>query len=197
MIRFLYSDRLRTYPLLQDTMFRDRAAQFHHRLAWDVTLDDQGYERDDYDDLHPLYIIACQPDGTHVGSLRLLPTLGPTMVNDHFTHIIGGMPIISPLIWECTRFCVSSGAPRSTAAALMLAGGVAMQNCDIDQFIGVFDKTMRRVYRGIGAVPYILGQDDRLCVGLWNFDATVHDKLAIHANLSVAQAQNWFDRDMP
>jgi acyl homoserine lactone synthase len=38
-------------------MFRDRAAQFHHRLGWDVRLDDMGLEFDQYDAHNPLYII--------------------------------------------------------------------------------------------------------------------------------------------
>ena len=46
MIRYLYGDELDTSPLLQHTMFLDRADQFKTRLGWDVSLEENGYERD-------------------------------------------------------------------------------------------------------------------------------------------------------
>ena len=42
------------------------------------------------------------------------------MVNDVFSHLTGGTTISSPLIWECTRFCLSRDAASNVAAALML-----------------------------------------------------------------------------
>ena len=56
MIRFIYADQLSQYPVLADSMFRDRAAQFKHRLDWEVTVDENGWEVDQYDRLNPLYI---------------------------------------------------------------------------------------------------------------------------------------------
>ena len=46
MLRYIYGEELFQYPKLRDTMFRDRARQFHERLGWDVTVDDRGEERD-------------------------------------------------------------------------------------------------------------------------------------------------------
>ena len=83
MIRFLYADELRAYPALRATMFRDRAEQFRRRLNWSVTVDEDGLETDEYDALNPLYIIWETPQGLHGGSMRVLPTTGRTMVNDH------------------------------------------------------------------------------------------------------------------
>ena len=34
------------------------------------------------------------------------------MVNDHFPHLLGDGVITSPVIWECTRFCLAQGARR-------------------------------------------------------------------------------------
>lgn len=103
-------------------MHRDRAVQFHTRLVWDVTVDDHGFERDEYDDINPLYVIWELPDGTHGGSMRFLPTSGRTMLHDHFHTLLGRADIRSDKIWECTRFCVAQGAGAHVAAALMLAG---------------------------------------------------------------------------
>ena len=110
MLRYLYGDQLCNYPKLADSMFRDRAAQFHERLGWDVTVDDRGWERDEYDDLNPLYVIWETEDGSHGGSMRFLPTTGQTMVNDHFVDLMDGVELQSPFIWECTRFCLNPNA---------------------------------------------------------------------------------------
>ena len=122
MLRYVYASDLEDHPKLAATMFRDRADQFKTRLGWDVTVDENGFERDEYDGLNPLYVIWEEPDGSHGGSMRFLPTTGRTMVNDHFSDLISG-PINSPSIWECTRFCLTRGAGSHVAAALMLGGG--------------------------------------------------------------------------
>lgn len=86
MIHYLYADQLKTYPILRDTMFRDRALQFKQRLGWDVEADAAGKECDDYDALNPLYVIWENEAGNHGGSMRFLPTTGPTMVNVILVH---------------------------------------------------------------------------------------------------------------
>ena len=134
MIRYLYGDEIDTSPLLQHTMFLDRADQFKTRLGWDVSLEENGYERDQYDPLNPLYVIYQKPDGTHGGSMRLLPSTGRTMVNEHFSDILEGGEVRSPFIWECTRFCLAREAEPRTAAALMLAGGEIMENFGVKHF---------------------------------------------------------------
>ena len=126
MLRYIYANQLHLYPKLAKSMFQDRADQFRDRLGWEVSVDDSGAERDEYDDMCPLYVIWERPDGSHGGSMRLLPTTGRVMVNDVFGHLTGGAPITSPLIWECTRFCLARGAGGNVAAALMLAGGEVM-----------------------------------------------------------------------
>lgn len=83
MIRYLYSNQLDQYPTLRDSMFRDRADQFKKRLGWDVSIDENGFERDQYDALNPLYVIWEKADGSHGGSMRFLPTTGRTMINEH------------------------------------------------------------------------------------------------------------------
>ena len=80
MLRYLYANELGNFPILRDSMFRDRADQFSRRLNWDVSVSSSGEERDEYDGLNPLYIIWQKQNGYHGGSMRFLPTLGPTMV---------------------------------------------------------------------------------------------------------------------
>jgi N-acyl-L-homoserine lactone synthetase len=198
MIRYLYGDELDTSPLLQHTMFLDRADQFKTRLGWDVSLEENGYERDQYDPLNPLYVIYQKPDGTHGGSMRLLPSTGRTMVNEHFSDILEGGEVRSPFIWECTRFCLAREAEPRTAAALMLAGGEIMENFGVKHFAGVFDARMIRIYRMIGASPEILGSTgegrEKISVGLWSFTNEARQRVAQKAGVSLALSKLWFER---
>lgn len=197
MLRYLYADQLHRHVRLGQQMFQDRADQFANRLGWDVAVDAAGEERDEYDAMNPLYVIWEEPDGRHGGSMRFLPTTGPVMVNDHFGHLTTG-PVRSPLIWECTRFCLARGAGAHVAAALMLGGGEIMQGFGIRHFVGVFDARMVRIYRMIGSSPEILGSAgegrDRISVGLWGFCASVQARVARRAGISPEQSRFWFDQ---
>ncbi|MBT2130458.1 acyl-homoserine-lactone synthase [Aliiroseovarius lamellibrachiae] len=174
MLRYLYANDLCRFPLLRDTMFRDRAEQFSKRLGWAVTVNDAGEERDEYDAMNPLYVIWEMADGRHGGSMRFLPTVGQTMVNDHFSHLTGGVTIESPLIWECTRFCLSPNADRRASAALALGAGELMSAFKLKHYVGVFDPRMERIYRLMGLEPEVIGTDgegrEKIGVGLWSMN---------------------------
>ena len=197
MLRYIYATDLHQFPKLARTMFEDRADQFKTRLGWEVSVDANGHERDDYDDLNPLYVIWEEPDGSHGGSMRFLPTTGRTMVNEHFADILSG-PITSPFIWECTRFCLSRGAGRHVAAALTLAGGEIMRNFNIDHFVGVFDPRMTRIYRLIGVTPEVLGSTgtgrEQISVGLWHYQGGAAAQVTARAGVTMTQSAEWFAR---
>jgi N-acyl-L-homoserine lactone synthetase len=183
MIRFVYANDLHRFPLLAETMYRDRAGQFHDRLNWDINVDANGYERDCYDALNPLYCIYEMPDGTHGGSGRLMPTLGRNMFNEHFTHLSDGVSITSPLIWESTRFCISPRLQGSMASAKKISTALMLAGCEvglrygITNFIAVFERPMLRIYRSTGWGPEVIGEEgvgrNRLCLGLWEINAEV------------------------
>jgi len=197
MLRYLYADELRDYPRLATGMFRDRAEQFKTRLGWDVSVNASGEERDEYDDLNPLYVIWETPQGQHGGSMRFLPTTGRVMVNEHFGHLTTG-PITSPLIWECTRFCLSRSASPHVAAALMLGGGEIMNGFGIKHFVGVFDARMVRIYKRVGSSPDVLGSEgegrDQISVGLWEFAPEAQARVAARAGFPPALSKLWFKR---
>ncbi len=198
MIRFLYGDQLAANSILSDSMFRDRADQFSKRLNWSVKVNDQGFERDQYDTLNPLYVIWQLDDGSHGGSMRFLPTTGPVMVNDHFQHLTDGVTIASPLIWECTRFCISPHAKAGlTAARLMLAAAELGRRFHLAHAVGVFDARMVRVYQSLGWRPDILGTDkrgrDAISVGIWDFKAAPFARLCKNAKVDPHMPGQWFD----
>ena len=196
MIRFIRADDLHLYPQLRDSMFRDRADQFKTRLGWAVSVDGAGYEMDSYDQLNPLYVICQGADGGHLGSMRFLPMTGPTMIEEHFSHLLNGQQIASPRIWECTRFCLGRNAGPHVAGRLMSAGGEILHGFGLDAFAGVFDERMIRIYKRIGAAPDILGSDgqgrDKISLGLWRFTPAARSRVARRSGLSEQIIRHWF-----
>lgn len=197
MLHYIYADDLIHFPRLAKTMFHDRANQFKTRLGWDVTVNDAGEERDEYDDMNPLYVIWQKPDGTHGGSMRFLPTTGNTMVNDHFSHISDGVRVESPFIWECTRFCLAPGADRTVAAALTVAAGEIMEGFHLKHFVGVFDPRMERIYSLMGLKPDVIGRlgsgRDEIGVGLWEMHNDMFAPTLDKAGFSREESKHWFD----
>lgn len=198
MLRYIYAKDLQQFGALGSGMFRDRADQFRTRLGWDVTVDQHGEEHDQYDVLNPLYVIWEMPNGRHGGSMRFLPTTGRTMVNEVFPYLNNGVDLCSPLIWECTRFCLARDAGPKVAAALMLGGGEIMAGFGVEFFAGVFDSRMERIYRVIGASPEIAGSTgagrDKISLGLWSFSETNRMQVARRAGISPEVSQHWFRR---
>ncbi len=197
MIRFIYAEDLRSYPVLAESMFRDRTDQFRHRLGWDVTVNEYGWERDEYDALNPLYVIWEGPDGRHMGSMRTLPTLGRTMVAEHFPHLTDGVTIASPFIWECTRFCLSPNAKPGVAAGLLLAGCEMGLRFGLEQSIGVFDARMPRIYGRIGWMPDVIGTSgegrDAISVGIWNITKEARAEISARCGIPLEVVAGWFD----
>ncbi len=197
MIKYLYADSLHLFPKLAESMFRDRAVQFRDRLNWAVQVDAKGFESDQYDAMNPLYVIAANCDGSHAGSMRFLPTTAETMVNDHFLHLTQGVRISSPLIWECTRFCLSPKSPTITAAALMSAGCELGLRFGLHHAVGVFDFRMERIYRRLGWAPDILGTSNGISVGLWAFSRHALETVANKAGLTADDTARCFDASFP
>lgn len=198
MLRYIFGRDLAHEPLLQASMHQDRADQFKRRLGWEVSVDQNGWERDEYDREDTLYVIWVMPDGTHGGSMRFLPTTRATMVNDHFAELLDGQVIDDPLIWECTRYCLRDGVPSRVAAALMLAGGELMRAFHLTHLLGVFDARMIRIYRMIGSSPQVLGSSgkgrDQISVGLWAYRHEDRQKVLRRSEVSSELSEYWFRR---
>lgn len=200
MLRYIHAEELSQDAGLEREMFRHRADQFGTRLGWEVAVNAAGEERDAYDALNPLYVIWKTPAGGHGGSMRVLPTTGPCMANDHFSHVAGGS-ITSPLIWESTRFCLAPDVADQAArisAALMLAACEIGLNFGLRHGLGVFDARMERIYGRIGWPPVILGSDGtgrgRVSVGVWDFTAETRHRLCLRAAVSPCLSRLWFER---
>ncbi len=87
-------------------MFSLRHHIFHGRLGWSVKSEN-GMERDEFDDLNPVYMVA--REGAKVeGCWRILPTTGPYMLKDTFPDLLRGEEAPQdPSIWEVSRFAIT------------------------------------------------------------------------------------------
>jgi N-acyl-L-homoserine lactone synthetase len=159
----LYSDDLRA-------MFRLRKRIFHDRMQWPVTVTDDE-EHDSFDALKPLYIIAKDDTGKVFGTARLLPTTGPNMLSDVFSHMLpDSKPVRSPLVWESSRFAVEEpeAAPRSAhgisrGTAELLAGIIeAGMMAGLEHIVSVVDVSIERVLRRAGCPCDRIGKPGRI-----------------------------------
>ena len=169
MIVVVESSNAHQHANLLEKMFRQRARFFHDRLKWDVRVVD-GQERDRYDDESPVYLIYTDDLGREVkGSLRLLPTTGPTLAADVFSDTLpDAVHLSAPTIWECSRFCLDDKvlaggieAITFTSRVLIAALGDIAMRAGIESIIGNFDASKLRLYRRIGCEVDILGSTSR------------------------------------
>jgi len=87
-------------------MFAARKSVFVDLLKWDVPVVDGRYEVDQFDDVHASYLVLAEPDGTHLGSARLLPTTRPHILDSLYPELCEQTPPRSPDTFEITRFCL-------------------------------------------------------------------------------------------
>jgi acyl homoserine lactone synthase len=187
-------------PALFDQMFQSRAAVFHDRLGWDMTVEN-GREMDWYDrQAEPVYLLAVDDEQRVLGSLRLLATVGPTMLQSEFKHFFDDdVEVAAPTIWECTRFCVppvagSAAQNANNVSAELLIGLCELcLNSGIEFILGVYETPMTRLYARIGWCPEKLAQArpeiGDIQAGIWEANpevlATVRQRLS--ARISVRQ----------
>ncbi len=158
------------HPDLIDDMHKLRARVFQDRLGWAVNVVD-GRERDRFDDLAPLYVIAVSPAGRVVGSLRALQTTGPTMLGEVFQELLEpGEVVRSPLIWESTRFNIDMdyAAQRGEGAVSQLTSELLCGLAEVGiaagltHIVSVYDIIMERVLKRAGCDSVRLAPPKRI-----------------------------------
>lgn len=101
-------------------MHRQRKAVFVDGIGWNVPvvndLEIDAYDRDD-----TLYLISKTAPGAAVrASARLLPTVQPHLMADHFREACGDQVPRGPGIWEASRFCPAPSLPSRRLRIEML-----------------------------------------------------------------------------
>ena len=178
MIITLSQDDRIEYPALFDQMFKSRAAVFHDRMGWDVAVKD-GHEIDRYDEeADPIYLLAVDEHQQVRGSLRLLATTGPTMLQSELKHFFDDdVDVTAPTIWECTRFCVPSVLGRAEQDVGIVSAELMIGLCElclasgIEFVVGVYETPMTRIYARIGWCPEVLARArpeiGNISAGIW------------------------------
>lgn len=95
----------RNGPLLEH-MYRDRKRVFVDRLGWNVPTVGE-FERDAFDAGDARYLIVTDSDRRHLGSVRLLPTHRPHLLDTHFPMLCSGAIPRGLHIMEISRLCFS------------------------------------------------------------------------------------------
>ncbi len=133
-------DRYVEHQNLLKQMYRLRADVFGGRLEWDVTVTDGG-ERDQYDDLNPTYILAVSVGNKVVGCARLLPAVGPTMLELTFPQLLRDRSLnANATMIESSRFCVDTTLPASRG------GGHQLHLATLTMFAGIIEWSMANGY---------------------------------------------------
>lgn len=155
------------YAGLLKQSFRLRKRVFHDCLGWQVGVH-RGLERDAYDGLGAVYLVWCDKDARHLyGTVRLMPTTGPTLLHDVFRRTLPGKDLVSPDTWEGTRMCLDVDLLRefqptlspSRAFGLLL---LALFECafahGIKTLVSNYEPPMERVYRRAGLLVKEIGR---------------------------------------
>jgi acyl-homoserine lactone synthase len=84
-------------------MHHDRKQVFVDRLGWRLPAKGSWLEVDQFDDDYAIYLLARSPEGRHRGSVRLLPSSRPHMLNTLFSQLCpAGVPSGDDC-WEISR----------------------------------------------------------------------------------------------
>ncbi|MEQ9109645.1 MAG: acyl-homoserine-lactone synthase [Rhodospirillaceae bacterium] len=158
-------DQRSTSTTALEGMFRLRHEVFKERLNWDVGCI-AGKERDDFDDLDPVYIV-CEEEGEVMGSWRLLPTTGPYMLKNVFPELLHGAPAPeAENTWEISRFAVSKrvagndslGTIRTVTNTLLEELFKFASRRNIERIVAVSDIRFERILKRAGLLTTRFGE---------------------------------------
>lgn len=158
MIIMIQGSDIRYNDLMQN-MWRDRARCFGNKGWKGVTVDKDGLEKDQFDTPGSIYLIKAGmcPD-THLGSVRLLLTTGPTLADALFP----GVAPCAPDIVEASRFCVMYG--RDTARELVAAIGELCLREGFSTVLNVVDNAILRMWERLGIESCTLAAAPLYCL---------------------------------
>lgn len=146
-------------------VFRFRYKVFYEHLRWDVA-NTNGMERDAFDDMNPVYILARNHCKEVEGFWRLLPTTGPYMLNDTFPQLLcGSTAPRDPAIWELSRFAVMPNTSDEGGQVVMNTLAYAMihsafdfaEQHGIERYVTVTSVALERLLKRTGLPIYRFG----------------------------------------
>jgi acyl homoserine lactone synthase len=175
------------YQSLIAQSFRLRKKVFHDHLGWAVKIDGDR-ERDEYDALRPAYLMWCNDRADRLyGTLRLMPTTGPTLLYDVFRDTFPDANLMAPSIYEGTRMCVDEEMlaidfPELDAGKAFCMLLLALCECGlsngIQTLVSNYEPHLARVYRRAGLKVHEMGRADgygrsAVCCGIFEVSEKV------------------------
>lgn len=179
------------YKSLMTQAFQLRKRVFYDQLGWAVTIDGDS-ERDEYDTLRPAYLMWCNDRADRLyGTLRLMPTTGPTLLYDVFRKTFPNASLMAPGIYEGTRMCVDEemlaidfpGLDAGKAFCMLL---LALCECGlshgIQTLVSNYEPHLARVYRRAGLKVHEIGRADGygrfpVCCGIFEVSESVRARM--------------------
>lgn len=170
------------YTDLLEQSFRLRKRVFYDRLGWQVDVHD-GLERDAYDGFGAVYLVWYDKAAHHLyGTVRLMPTTGPTLLHDVFSLTLPERDLLSPVAWEGTRMCLDVDLlrksqpklnPSRAFGLLLLASFECAFAHGIKILVSNYEPPMERIYRRSGLIAEEVGRADGygrlpVCCGVFN-----------------------------
>lgn len=113
-------------PLME--MYHHRKRVFVDQLGWALPSAGSWLELDEFDHDHAVYLLARdRGEGTHLGSVRLLPTTRPHMLTTTFAELCPDGPPQGEDCWEISRLVTNPATVRGSTCIRvhrMLAGAL-------------------------------------------------------------------------
>lgn len=140
---------------IEEDMYRLRFQVFKERLGWEVPVI-QDMEKDEFDECNPVYLLVKNNESSLAACWRLLPTLGPTMLNDTFPQLLHGKQMPKgENIWELSRFAVSKqsmGGFGFSALPIKMMQSIVKHADDqgITEYVTVTTVAVERMLRRLG-----------------------------------------------
>src|SRR3546814_4385145 len=106
----------RSADVRMTSMFADRKRLFVDLMRWSVPVVDDHYEIDQFDNAEAVYLIAIE-GGEHIGSMRLLSTERPHILDTLFPDLCADGPPTGMGIVEITRLCLPCRLGRARRLA--------------------------------------------------------------------------------
>jgi N-acyl-L-homoserine lactone synthetase len=148
-------------------MHRLRTRVFKERMGWDVSISDDGLEVDQFDLPETIYLLVLDDDEM-IGSWRLLPTNGPTMIRDVWPEFLRSIDLPSdPDVWEASRFAVNSpigdpgeGLAQVSRATQELLCGVTelCLLCGVREIYTMYDMRIARLLKRLNCKADIVSK---------------------------------------
>lgn len=124
MLEVVQASQIGKTDLLLD-MHRMRKRVFCDRLQWNINISRSGLEVDQFDTPDAVYILSVDQNRRVLGSWRLLPTTGITMIGEIWPDFLKSIKMPASLTsWEGSRLSVDKTLLRTSGGHLGSIGSV-------------------------------------------------------------------------